>query len=534
MNRPLRIVSVLTAVAAVAVWSYWVSASPPPLTSGPSQLPATALPTPTTLPTDLGRREAPPPVATSARELQGVVIDERGKPLTGATVIVHPSDGGGARMAPDVATTAPAMPVNVLARAMTDEAGRFRIAPREVSTTPVDVVASMPGWRRAGCQGVNPGESPPLTLVLTKGLSIEGRVVQANGTPVPGVRVVACSDPRTKPRDMVTTTTRGWLAPQDLGLHDGFVRAESTSTASGEFRIDGLPRGEMFVNTLDDRWIARTMPIVPAGARGVEVVVLPPVHVILDVATMTGVPVDSFAIVAAFRAAGATEVGTTFSFTGTAGHVEAWIGQPEPAVRAIVHVRAAGCIDHREEYEVVTDKLVARVSLDSNGNESVPLTILDHNGERATDLILHRGSPRDATLRPVDLKTIGNVPHAMLPLGLWQLQIRSQKQFPLAPALLTAVDVVSGRTPPVVGTLAGGPTLTVDLRSLVWRDKVTSIGFDSTSGTLRLRRSDITSDSLSWRSMPRGRWRLSIVAAGEDTLSKDVQVDEVDVWVAFP
>jgi Carboxypeptidase regulatory-like domain len=108
--------------------------------------------------------------------IEGVVQDERGVPIVGATVFVRHQ--GNRDFVSDVLNRG----------AETDEAGRFRagdLAPGEYL-----VRASLKGYISESVRGIHSGTTG-VRITLARGMTIKGRVLGPNGQPVAGVRAYA-------------------------------------------------------------------------------------------------------------------------------------------------------------------------------------------------------------------------------------------------------------------------------------------------------------------------------------------------------
>lgn len=107
--------------------------------------------------------------------LRGQVTDERGQPLAGVRVRVWPSNNFNSRMPPK-------------AGRRTDEQGRFRFAsfPPALYELAFDRERYLPQKLKAYPLTANP---EPLTLQLQRSPTVEGRVVDASGSPLPEVTV---------------------------------------------------------------------------------------------------------------------------------------------------------------------------------------------------------------------------------------------------------------------------------------------------------------------------------------------------------
>jgi hypothetical protein len=501
---------------------------------------------------DNAHRVAVPVVASSSStDLVGSVVDESGLPVPDARVAIHAGSSPSLSIEDDVASWAPPKAVHVFASTTTDAQGRFRLSVKPVDMAFVDVVASKVGWRRRGIRGhALTANNPPVTLVLTRGLSISGRTITSGGAPVSGVKVFACSDPRTKASGIRTSITTGWMVPAETGLSDGFSWSEGVSDGDGFFQLGGLPRGDLFLNTLSDRWMATAMPTVSAGAAGVNVIVVPAMRIRIAVESAGDQKVESagdqkldyFTGIFQFSSSNPPAFGRPFSFSGNQGVLEIWIGQDwigqEQAStatdRLLLSLSAPGHQAHRQEHPVEDGVTDLRVRLKPEPGVPVPLVIFDRDGKRVIDLQVDYAAPRDASFRPAIVTEVHGSPHVLLPPGLWQLRVLGRGQFPTAVPLLATVEVIPGRTAEVSANLSGGPTLTIDLRRVEGQEDIKTIEFRSSRGVLRLPRVDAQPGLVVFSSVPEAVWEVLVKPAGRPEISKSIEVSGYDAWLVFP
>jgi protocatechuate 3,4-dioxygenase beta subunit len=170
--------------------------------------------------TDFGTLMLPAGVA-----VEGYVVDPRGRPVEGAEV--NAVDGamsvammrfGGRQNAANAADT-PA--------AITGADGYFRIEDRRAGET-INLDASRAGYARSAAPGVRVPSEEPVRIVLQPASAVEGRVVDGDGKPVAGARVV-----------VIPTDRRG-----------GFQVKDGTSDDSGAFRVEDVPPGAAEARTI--------------------------------------------------------------------------------------------------------------------------------------------------------------------------------------------------------------------------------------------------------------------------------------------
>jgi len=200
-------------------------------------------------------------LAATGGTVRGVVREESGDPIGGATVSSHPSDftafvfhGGGPQRANEAAS---------------DGEGRFvlpNLAPGRQS-----VIASASGFFPVADQGVEievrEGETAgPVELVLRRGVSIEGTVVDAEGNPVVGAHVTASGE------NMSARGFRFAFAAANL-----FFSSQGATTAEGgRFRLEGIAGEGPFTVIAENPPTGRgIVEDVKAGASDVRIALEP-------------------------------------------------------------------------------------------------------------------------------------------------------------------------------------------------------------------------------------------------------------------
>jgi beta-lactamase regulating signal transducer with metallopeptidase domain/thiol-disulfide isomerase/thioredoxin len=157
----------------------------------------------------------------------GVVKDEAGHPIEGATVHVHapPTEYEGTNH------------VFSLGETETDAQGRWRldVAPRELGGVFMNV--EHPHFRRNGGHASRDLDS---AIVLTKGLTVTGRVVDAAGRPVRGARAIIGHDTFGPGHPTGTTNERGEFTLEncDLGPTIITVQAEGFAPRIQDVRVE--------------------------------------------------------------------------------------------------------------------------------------------------------------------------------------------------------------------------------------------------------------------------------------------------------
>ena len=209
--------------------------------------------------------QAPTPAAVTP-SITGRVVDEAGSAVVGATVYVVPSQV-------DADTSDPLTP-SLLTE--TDDGGRFRLdltahAGASIERDDVQLGASANGFlRRLVPARPTTAEDEEMLIVLDRGQVLSGRVVDADGLPVPGLELLAHT----------ATTRLAHVSPTQVLLRAG--RAELAGEAStyqqcraltdgrGLVDFEGLGPGAVSVRSVDPGWTIEEPAEAQAGGPFVE------------------------------------------------------------------------------------------------------------------------------------------------------------------------------------------------------------------------------------------------------------------------
>lgn len=172
--------------------------------------------------------------------IRGRVLRRDGRPVAGVAVWARTRDG---------------VDWSAHLRGRTDENGSFAVEgdlgeTYVVVVSPPDEDSSERPFAESRSAEVRRA-SGPLTIVVEEAASIAGRVLDHEGSPVSGLRVV-CSPAGPQ--------------PEDSDADD----SEDTTDADGGFECDGLPAGEFDVNVELDLESVETLRGVVSGVRGLE------------------------------------------------------------------------------------------------------------------------------------------------------------------------------------------------------------------------------------------------------------------------
>jgi protocatechuate 3,4-dioxygenase beta subunit len=180
--------------------------------------------------------------------LEGVVVDEKGVPIAGASVRVHERSGSLLDLLGnfvELVSTLDREP-KAIAKAESARDGKFRV--EDLAPGQVTLVARAPGRIDARQDVVLGPVGPvggPVTLVLDPGVSVTGRVVTSDGTAVPDARLAILGEDQDDPFDFVHGRVFATTGPdgvfraalrEDLRRFRAIVAAEGhPTTFSGLF-----------------------------------------------------------------------------------------------------------------------------------------------------------------------------------------------------------------------------------------------------------------------------------------------------------
>jgi protocatechuate 3,4-dioxygenase beta subunit len=215
-----------------------------------------------TLPEGAGSTDLGTVVLTPGVAVEGYVVDPQGRPVEGAEV--NASDGGASRAMARMMRRAD----NAPAPAVTGQDGYFRIEDRRSGET-VDLDASRAGFAPAAAPGVRAPTGEPVRIVLQPSSAVEGKVVDGDGKPVAGARILIFPIDR-----------RGGSFQVSDGTSDdsGAFRIEDVSPGASEARVTALRFQPAYVANLEIRpgQDLKGVEIVLAAGAAVEGRVLSP------------------------------------------------------------------------------------------------------------------------------------------------------------------------------------------------------------------------------------------------------------------
>jgi uncharacterized GH25 family protein len=242
------------------------------------------------------------PRPTGDRTASGVVLDEGGRPVAGAAIDLVSSVGS---------ATEPLPKEGSAVSARSDQQGRFK---SRLSQGSWDLRAGAPGLVATVVRGivVGPGRTPVDlgTVVLHRGGTLEGQVVDPQGKPVAGCQV------RVLPAGGMTST-RFFAAG---------VQEENTETLSGPdggFTLTGLPEGRPVALVVSGEGY------LSAALRGISIPAEHPLRVTLSpgsrisgrVVDESGAPVTRAQVLAVYEGQGPGGGGATESLDENGGFV---------------------------------------------------------------------------------------------------------------------------------------------------------------------------------------------------------------------
>lgn len=188
-----------------------------------------------------------------ATAIDGVVVDDLGRPVPHARIAV--GDGGlqGTEIEPVAVLALPARERVVLPRGVNyprlpvdavvaDEQGRFRVAPLLPNAAASLRVFGVPPFHDRTWRGItgHPGRSTAVEIHLERGATIAGSVIDARGAAVPGARVglftVDSVQPDGEGRWLVLTRD----SPRHLGATEA---TRQYADEAGAFLLEGLEVG---------------------------------------------------------------------------------------------------------------------------------------------------------------------------------------------------------------------------------------------------------------------------------------------------
>jgi protocatechuate 3,4-dioxygenase beta subunit len=174
-------------------------------------------------------------VLERAARLAGRVIDDQGRPVSGAGITIR-------NQQPPTRFTSDPMP-QVDAR--TDHDGRFEVATHDKNPM-VDLSVEHPAYPTFEAGGLMAPASSPVEIVLIHGVTLRGRVVDPEGGPVLGASVRLGLEP---------TAREGWSpGPPREG--------RERSGAGGQFAFSGLARGVARLYATDEGWAPSEVVVV--------------------------------------------------------------------------------------------------------------------------------------------------------------------------------------------------------------------------------------------------------------------------------
>ena len=281
--------------------------------------------------------------------VEGRVVDESGRPVTGAQVSSNPRHRG-----PDTGT-------------QTDAEGAFRLG--GLADSLVTITAEKSGYVRGVAENVDPQRSAAVTITLAKGGTIAGRVTGLSAAELPEVRVAV------------------------LGHEGG--SASTTVDGDGRFTLTGVPDGTLHVRASLFRDIRRgaytTVEVRNGMAPAIEIAFVSgfPVE---GTVRRAGKPVPNADITFDGRSNASTHTSSNGSYKAEleAGSYDVWVQVGQAARMAAGSIAVSGPARH--DFEIRGAVLEGRVVDDKTGaplsNVSVrlqPVGRPGYGGTVATD-----------------------------------------------------------------------------------------------------------------------------------------------------
>ncbi len=207
------------------------------------------------------------PPAPGRMFIHGRVLDPRGKPVAGATILAYARGKIRRRF---LVVLSPA----AIGETRSDESGRFRLDAARTGSSQHEsagAIATAPGFGAAWVELDPDDEKPQADITLLPEQVIQGRLFDVQGRPVPGVELV------------VSAMSRGGQSIRELrqdgsdGLQSGSTRGKTlpgwpqpaTTDAGGRFTVRGVGRGFRVTLKIDDpRFALQSVEVDADGAAG--------------------------------------------------------------------------------------------------------------------------------------------------------------------------------------------------------------------------------------------------------------------------
>ncbi len=200
-------------------------------------------------------------VVTPGVSVTGRVLDGDGDPVSGASIALVPEFEGEVK---GLLTRLSALPRNETARSGSD--GEFRLS--HVAAGSYRLLVAAPGYASASLDGIDVADADvSRDVVLESGTTVEGRVVDRTGEPLPFVEVIAIDAASPNPPA---------AASSPFGRRMNLLRLAGTTGATtgpdGRFRLSGLPDRELSVIARAEGYEAGLAENVVPGAAPIEIV----------------------------------------------------------------------------------------------------------------------------------------------------------------------------------------------------------------------------------------------------------------------